>query len=125
MLYTEKEIKRNMVRVRSEKEIPLKTDFYLHTNSSFPHYILTNYSTDKMDFPFNRRCNSTLNFFTGQHNFRIRENKSLKKFENEVFSAPYINNGKRIIPTKITKDFLNSTYTILNKYGQKRFRNNF
>ena len=124
VLSTEKEIKRSMVRVRSAKEIPLKTDFFLHTNSSFPHYTLTNYSTYKIDFPFNRRSNSTINFFTG-NNFRIRENKSLKKFENEIFSAPYINNGKRIIPTKVTKGVLNSSYKILNKYEQKRFRNNF
>ena len=113
-----------MIRVRSAKEIPLKTDFYLHTNSSFPLYNLTNYSTDKIDFSFNRRSNSTLNFFTGI-NFRLRENRSLKKFENGIFSAPYINNGKRIIPTKITKGVLNSSYKILNKYEQKRFRNNF
>ena len=125
MLCTEREIKRSMVRVKSAKEIPLKTDFFLHTNSSFPPYTLTNYSTDKVDIPFNRRCNSTLNFFTGQYNFRIGENKSLKKFENEIFSAPYINNGKRIIPTKVTKGVLNSSYKILNKYEQKRFKNNF
>ena len=125
VLCTEREIKRSMVRVKSAKEIPLKTDFFLHTNSSFPPYTLTNYSTDKVDFPFNRRCNSTLNFFTGQHNFRIGESKSLKKFENEIFSAPYINNGKRIIPTKVTKGVLNSSYKILNKYEQKRFKNNF
>ena len=125
VLCTEREIKRSMVRVKSAKEIPLKTDFFLHTNSSFPPYTLTNYSTDKVDIPFNRRCNSTLNFFTGQYNFRIGENKSLKKFENEIFSAPYINNGKRIIPTKVTKGVLNSSYKILNKYEQKRFKNNF
>ena len=122
---TEKENKRNMVRVRSAKEIPLKTDFYLHTNSSYPHYTLSNYSSHKIDFPFKRRSNSTLNFFTRQYNFRIKENNSLKKFENEIFSASYINNGKRIMPSKVMKGVLNSSYKILNKYEQKRFRNNF
>ena len=43
--------------------------------------------------------------------------------DNEICSVPYINNGKRIIPTRYTKEVLNKSYKILNKYEQKRFKN--
>ena len=58
----------------------------------------------------------------------MRENnKAIKKIDNEVYSMPYINNGKRIIPTRITKEVLNGSYKILNKYKHniniKNFKN--
>ena len=126
ILITEKDINgKGLLRVKSAKEIPIKNDFYLNYNSSFPNFTNTNSSIDKnSDFSFNRRSNSSLCIFNGNLNNIIKENnKASKKFENEIYSVPYINNGKRIIPTRYTKEVLNKSYKILNKYEQKRFKN--
>ena len=125
ILLTEKDNNRNMVRVKSAKEIPIKTEFYINTNSSYPNYNLNNSFMERNgNFSYNQRCNSSLCFFNGNTNYDLKESyKSIKKVENEVYSIPYINNGKRIIPTRFTKEVLNNSYKILNKYEQKRFKN--
>ena len=115
---------KKMIRVKSVKDIPIKSDFYLNYNSSFPNYTITNSSIDKnSDFSYNKRSNSSLCFYTGNLNNIIKDNnKVIKIKENEIYSVPYINNGKRIIPTRITKEVLKSSYKILNKYEQKRLK---
>jgi hypothetical protein len=126
ILLTEKDLNgKGLARVKSAKEIPIKNDFFLNYNSSFPNFTITNSSVDKnSDFSFNRRSNSSLCIFNGNLNNIIRENnKAIKKLDNEIYSIPYINNGKRIIPTRYTKEVLNKSYKILNKYEQKRFKN--
>jgi len=121
-------IDKKMKRGKSVKEISLKSDFYLNYNSSFPNFNVTNSSVDKnSDFSYNR-SNSALCLFNGNLNNIMRENnKAIKKIDNEVYSMPYINNGKRIIPTRITKEVLNGSYKILNKYKHniniKNFKN--
>jgi hypothetical protein len=116
---------KKILRVKSAKEIPIKSDFYLNYNSSFPNFTITNSSIDKnSDFSYNKRSNSSLCFFSGNVNYIMKDNnKGIKKIENEVYSVPYINNGKRIIPTRITQEVLNSSYKKLNKYEQKRYKN--
>ena len=114
---------KNLLRMRSAKEIPIKKEFYLNYHSYFPYYFynITNSSVDKnSEFSFNKRSNSSLSFFSGNLNNIIKENnRAIKSFENEIYSIPYINNGKRIIPTRFTKEVLNNSYKILNKYEQK------
>ena len=124
ILLTEKDNNKNMVRVKSAKEIPIKTEFYINTNSSIHNFNINNISFEKNgNFSFNKRSNSSLCFFNANSN-ELKENyKSIKKVENEVYSMPYINNGKIIIPTRFTKEVLNSSYKILSKYEQKRFKN--
>ena len=113
---------KNMVRVKSAKDIPIKTEFYQSYNSYFPNFTLTNSFADKnTDFSYHKRCNSALSFLTGNLNNLIRENnRAVRKIENEIYNMPYINNGKRIIPTRFTKEVLNSSYKILNKYKHKQ-----
>ena len=114
---------KNLSRVKSAKEIAIKNDFYLNYNSSFPNFTITNSSIEKTtEFSYNKRSNSSLSIFNGNLNNIIKENnKALKRFQNELFS--YIYNGKKIIPTRYTKEVLNSSYKKLNKYEQKRFQN--
>ena len=129
MLLTDKDNNsKNMVRVKSAKEIPIKSEFFLNYNSSFPNFTITNSSIDKnSDFSYHKRSNSSLCFFNGNLNTINHiikgNNKSIKKIDNEIYAVPYINNGKRIIPTRITKEVLNSSYKILNKYEQRRLKN--
>ena len=114
---------KNLFRVKSAKEIPIKNEFYLNYNSCFPFYFynITSSSVDKnSEYSFNKRSNSSLSLFSGNLNNIIKENKkAIKKFENEIYSIPYINNGKRIIPSRYTKEVLNNSYKILNKYNKK------
>ena len=126
ILLTEKDLNgKGLLRVKSPKDKPIKNDFFLNYNSSFPNFTITNSSNDKnSDFSFNRRSNSSMCIFNGNLNNIIRENnKAIKKLENEIYSVPYINNGKRIIPTRFTKEVLNKSYKKLNKYEQRRFKN--
>lgn len=122
---TEKDNNKNMVRIKNTKEIPLKTDFYLNTNSSFPNFTLTNTSLDKLgNITYNKRSNSSLTFFNGNlNNYKNKDNKFINKFETEIYSVPYIINGKRILPSRFTKEVLSSSYKKLNKYEEKRFKN--
>lgn len=123
ILLTEKDNKKNIVRVKSAKEIPIKTEF-INTNSSINNFNINNISFEKNgNFSYNKRSNSSLFFFNSNSNDLKENYKSIKKVENEVYSMPYINNGKIIIPTRYTKEVLNSSYKILNKYEQKRFKN--
>ena len=125
ILLTDKgDYEKNMVRVKSEKDMPVKTELYFSYNSYFPNFTLTNFSVDKnSDFSYHKRSNSALTFFNGNLNNIIKENnRAVRKIENEIYNMPYINNGKRIIPTRFTKEVLNSSYKILNKYEKKRFK---
>ena len=115
----------NMVRVKSAKEIPLKSELYLNFNSSFPNFTITNTSIDKItDFSCNKRSNSTLCFYNGNLNLIKDKKKIIKNINNEIYSVPYIYNGKRIIPTRFTKEVYNSSYKILNKYEKRRVKKN-
>lgn len=59
---------------------------------------------------------------TNIHNL-IKDNNSSKKFGNKLtqFLIPFINNGIQIIPAKYTKEVLNSSYKIINKYKGNKF----
>ena len=119
MASIEKESNKNMVRVKSAKEISMKTDLYLNSNSSFPTITLNNSSIDKnTDFSYNKRSNSFLNLFKGKLNYKIRENNSIKKFENDSISVPYSNVKKNIFPSRFTKESFNGTFKKLNNYGE-------
>ena len=115
---------KNLMTVKSAKVIPIKKEFFFNYNSCFPYYFynITNSSMDKnSEYSFNKRSKSSLTFFSGNlNNIIIKEhNRAIKSIENEIYSIPYINNGKRIIPTRLTKEFLNNSYKILNKYEHK------
>ena len=117
-LLTDKEInKNNLFQVKSAKEIPLNY-------SSFPIYFFTNSSSiDKnSEFSFNNRSNSALCFYNGNSNHIIRDNRGFKNIQSEIFSVPYINNGKRITPTRFTREVLQNSYKKLNKYEHKKLK---
>ena len=111
----------NMVRVKSAKEIPLKKELCLKFNTSFPNFTITTSSIDKIrNFSSNKRSNSALCLYNGKLNL-IKDKKTIiKNVNNKVYSVPYINNGKRIIPTRFTKEVYNSSYKIINKYEKMK-----
>ena len=64
---------------------------------------------------------------TNIHNINnlIKGNNSSKKFWKQIFPIPFINNGIQIIPTRYTKEVLNSSYKILNKYRGNKFKKSY
>ena len=51
------------------------------------------------------------------------KNNSKRQLEKQIYSMPYINNGIQINPTRMTKEVLSSSYKVLNKYKNKRYKN--
>lgn len=111
-------------KFRSAKKIPLKEEFYLINNYTFTNYNITNSSSNITTSNFNNRNNSSLTFLNKKLNKLFRNNNNSKrKLEKQIYSMPYINNGIQINPTRITKEVLSSSYKVLNKYKNKRYKN--
>ena len=127
VLLTDNNNNKNMIRIKSAKEIPIKTDYYISTNASYYNYTQNNINNSTHfekngNFSYKKRSNSSLCLLTTDNEFK--ENlKAIKKIDDEIYSLPYINNGKRIIPTRFTKEVLNNSYKIINKYQKKRIKN--
>ena len=108
------------MKYRSSKKFPLKEEYYLINNYTFTNYNITNSSSNKTTGNLNNR-NSSLTFLNTKLNKLYRNNNnSMRKLEKQIYSMPYINNGIQIIPTRITKEILNNSYKVLNKYTNKR-----
>ena len=118
-LLTKPKIIKHM-KYRSSKNFPLKEEYYLINNYTFTNYNITNSSSNKTTGNLNNR-NSSLTFLNTKLNKLYRNNNnSMRKLEKQIYSMPYINNGIQIIPTRITKEILNNSYKVLNKYTNKR-----
>ena len=111
-------------KYRSAKKIPLKEEFYLINNYTFTNYNITNSSSNITTSNFNNRNNSSLTFLNKKLNKLFRnKNNSKRQLEKQIYSMPYINNGIQINPTRMTKEVLSSSYKVLNKYKNKRYKN--
>ena len=111
------------MKYRAIKTVPLKEEFYLINNYTFTNFNITNSSSYKsVDNSYNR-SNSSLIFFNANLNNLIKNNHSLKKIKNNFYSIPYANKRIQIFPTRITKEILNGSYKIVNKYKNKKFKN--
>ena len=112
------------MKYRSAKKIPLKEEFYLINNYTFTNYNITNSSSNITTSNLNHRNNSSLTFLNKKLNNIFRNNhNSKRKLEKQILSMPYINNGIQINPTRMTKEVLSSSYKVLNKYKNKRYKN--
>ena len=108
-------------KYRSAKKIPLKEEYYLINNYTFTNFNFTNSTSNKSTGNLNNRNNSSTTVMNSNNNRIFKNNNnSQKKFEQQIYSMPYINNGIQIIPTRITKEVLSSSYKVLNKYKNKR-----
>ena len=108
-------------KYRSAKKIPLKEEYYLINNYTFTNFNFTNSTSNKSTGNLNNRNNSSTTVMNSNLNRIFKNyNNSQKKFEQQIYSMPYINNGIQIIPTRITKEVLSSSYKVLNKYKNKR-----
>ena len=111
-------------KYRSAKKIPLKEEYYLINNYTFTNFNFTNSTSNKSTGNLNNRNNSSTTVMNSNLNRIFKNyNNSQKKFEQQIYSMPYINNGIQIIPTRITKEVLSSSYKVLNKYKNKRNKN--
>ena len=108
-------------KYRSAKKIPLKEEYYLINNYTFTNFNFTNSTSNKSTGNLNNRNNISTTVMNSNLNRIFKNNNnSQKKFEQQIYSMPYINNGIQIIPTRITKEVLSSSYKVLNKYKNKR-----
>lgn len=110
------------IKYRTVESIPLKEEYYLINNYTFTNFNITNNSSYKsIDNSYNRKNNSLifLNKNINNINTLFLNNHSIKRNRKKIYSAPYINNGIQIIPTRYTKEVLNSSYKILKKYKNK------
>ena len=108
-------------KYRSAKKIPLKEEYYLINNYTFTNFNFTNSTSNKSTGNINNRNNISTTVMNSNLNRIFKNNNnSQKKFEQQIYSMPYINNGIQIIPTRITKEVLSSSYKVLNKYKNKR-----
>ena len=108
-------------KYRSAKKIPLKEEYYLINNYTFTNFNFTNSTSNKSTGNLNNRNNSSTTVMNSNLNRIFKNNNnSQKKFEKQIYTMPYINNGIQIIPTRITKEVLSSSYKVLNKYKNKR-----
>ena len=108
-------------KYRSAKKIPLKEEYYLINNYTFTNFNFTNSTSNKSTGNLNNRNNSSTTVMNSNLNRIFKNyNNSQKKFEQQIYSMPYINNGIQIIPTRITKEVLSSSYKVLNKYKKKK-----
>ena len=109
-------------KYRSAKKIPLKEEYYLINNYTFTNFNFTNSTSNKSTGNLNNRNNSSTTVMNSNVNriLKNNNNNSQKKFEKQIYTMPYINNGIQIIPTRITKEVLSSSYKVLNKYKNKR-----
>ena len=104
------------------KSIPLKEEYYLINNYTFTNFNITNNSSYKsIGNSYNRKNNSLIFLNTNINNINTLfiNNHSINKNRKKIYSAPYINNGIQIVPTRYTKEVLNSSYKILKKYKNK------
>ena len=120
--------KQKKIKYRPSKSIPRMEDFYLINNYTFTNFNFTNNSSHKsIDNIYNRNEHPLIFLntnITNIHNINnlIKGNNSSKKFWKQIFPIPFINNGIQIIPTRYTKEVLNSSYKILNKYRGNKFK---
>ena len=117
-----KPYKTKKIKYRSAKNIPLKEEYYLINNYTFTNFNITNNSTYKsIDNSYNRKNNSLVFLSTNINNINtlFKNGYEIKKSTKKIYSAPYINNGIQIFPTRYTKEVLNSSYKILRKYKNK------
>lgn len=116
------------IKYRIVKGIPLKEEFYLINNYTFTNFNITNTSLHKSADNFCSRNNHPIIFLNtniNNVNNLLRNNSSVKKIRKKVYSIPYINNGIQIFPNRYTKEVLNSSYKILNKYKRNKYKRNF
>ena len=119
--------KQKKVKYRSVKSIPLKEEYYLINNYTFTNFNITNTSSYKsIDNSHNSSNNSQIFLRTNINNINniLNNNGFSKKGVKKFYSSPYINNGIQIVPTRYTKEVLNSSYKIINKYKKQRFIKN-
>ncbi len=119
---------KNIMRVKSAKEIPVKTELYITTNTSFYNFNQNNNNNftpfeKNGNLSYKKRSKSSLSLLTSDNDFKEKFKSNKKIDTNDIYSVPYINNGRRITPSRFTKEVLNNSYKILNKYAQKRIKN--
>ena len=108
----------NSIIINTARQKPIKTEFYITIKPRCSKCSANNNSNSSENKSFIscvKRSNSELCFL----NVNKDSHTTITKIDNSIYGVPYINNGKRINPSRYTKEALNNSYKIVNKYEKK------
>ena len=86
-----------------------------------PTSFLSSFNKNSEDCHYNKRSNTSFNFFKSNLcNMDKEKGNLLKVVKTRMYSVPYINNGKINTKSRLTKEILNTSYKKLNKFKRMK-----